>query len=71
MTDFALILLFLNFGLFILSFIFIVMGVLKAKSKEGYVFKENELPKLAKLSYGLALLSMFLMIFISFLLIAP
>jgi len=69
MTDFALILLFINFGLFIISFLFILMGVLKAKSKEGEVIRENALPKSCILSYGLALLSLFLMIFISFFLI--
>jgi len=69
MTDFALILLFINFGLFILSFLLILMGVLKAKSKEGEVFKENTLPKLCKYSYGLALLSLVTMVFVSFFLI--
>ncbi|MFX1339093.1 MAG: hypothetical protein ACFFDK_10830 [Promethearchaeota archaeon] len=69
MTDFALILLFINFGLFILSFLFILIGVLKARSKEGEVIKKNALPKSCLLSYGLALLSLFIMIFISFFLI--
>ena len=69
MTDFALIFLFINFGLFILSFLLILMGVLKAKSKEGEVFKENILPKLCKYSYGLALLSLIMMVFVSLFLI--
>ncbi|TFG28800.1 MAG: hypothetical protein EU532_04440 [Promethearchaeota archaeon] len=69
MTDFALILLFMNFGLFIVSFLLILLSVLKAKKMKGVNIKENKLPKLSKYSYGLALLSLFLMVFISFFLL--
>ena len=62
MTDFALILLFINFGLFILSFLLILISVLKAKSRKGQVHRESSLPKLCKYSYGLALLALVTMI---------
>ena len=70
MSEFVFFLLFLNFGLFILSFILIVISVLKAKNMKVEDQKKNDLPTLSKISYGLALLSFFIMIFISFFLLS-
>ena len=69
MSDFALILLFINFGLFILSFLLILISVLKAKSRKGEGSKKDTLPKLSKYSYGVALLALLMMVFISFFLL--
>jgi TM2 domain-containing membrane protein YozV len=70
MSDFALILLFFNFGLFIISFLLILISVLKANKMKGKTIKENKLPKLSKYSYGLGLLALLMMVFASFLLLS-
>jgi hypothetical protein len=62
----GLILLFINFGLFILSFIFIIIGILQAKKVNEKGLEENQLPKCAKYSYAFGLLAMLTMIFLSF-----
>jgi hypothetical protein len=69
MTDLVIILLFINFGLFLSSFILILISVLSAKNKKTENQVKDTLPKLAKCSYGLALLALLIMVFISILLI--
>jgi L-asparagine transporter-like permease len=69
MTEFVIILLFINFGLFLTSFILILISVLRARNNKKENKEKDSLPKLAKISYGFALLALITMVFISFLLI--
>jgi len=59
-----LILLGLNFALFILAFLFILFDVLKAKKKTKEGSKKNSISRLSGYSYALGILAMLILMFI-------